>query len=305
VGGRNLVQNEVLRLKRALLSEGVYEGIHYSFFSPADLDLIKLPEDAKERKAIRIMNPINEDLSLMRTTLAPQMIRAAARNQKRRTMAGRLFEIGSAFMPKALPLDDYPEERMTLCIGIFGEEESFFTLKGLTETVAETLGAEFSYEKAEKPFLHPYQAADIVCDGNTVGYLGKLRYEIQDDLDMRWPVYIAEIDIEALKGYFGRRQTYVPLPKFDIEKRDFAFVVDASVPCADLEKAISEACEYITSVELFDVYEGAQLLTGKKSMAFSVVFTPRDEAFTEEMLDGFVKDILKALNVKFAAVLRG
>ena len=134
-------------------------------------------EDAPERRAIRIMNPINEDLSLMRTTLAPQMIHAMGRNQKRGIFEGRIFEIGNAFIPKSLPLTEYPEERETLCIGAFGKEESFFTLKGMAEAVADVLNITFNYEKAEKPFLHPYQTAAIFCEGEEIGYLGKVKYE--------------------------------------------------------------------------------------------------------------------------------
>ena len=138
-GGMNTRQKTTLKVKEALCSAGAYEGIHYSFFSPSDLDLLNLPEDAKERHAIRIMNPINEDLSLMRTTLAPAMIHAIARNQKKGTLEGRIFEMGSIFLPKELPLTEYPDERETLCIGVFGKEESFYTLKGLAETVAEAV----------------------------------------------------------------------------------------------------------------------------------------------------------------------
>ena len=127
LGGLNLRQKTELRLKNALCATGAFEGIHYSFFSPSDLNLLRLPEDAKERKAIKLMNPINIDLSLMRTTLAPQMIHAIARNQKKGTLEGRIFELGNVFIPKSLPLAEYPDERETLCVGIFGEEENFFS----------------------------------------------------------------------------------------------------------------------------------------------------------------------------------
>ena len=136
---------------------------------------MEFPEDALERKAIRIMNPINEDLSLMRTTLAPQMIHAMGRNQKRGIFEGRIFEIGNAFIPKSLPLTEYPEERETLCIGAFGKDESFFTLKGMAETVADVLHLTFTYERTEKPFLHPYRTAAILCEGEVVGYLGQVK----------------------------------------------------------------------------------------------------------------------------------
>lgn len=304
-GGWNLRQNRELKLKRALAAAGAYEGIHYSFFSPADLDLLGLSQDAPERKCIRLINPINEDLSLMRTTLAPQMIRSIARNQKRGTLSGKLFEMGKVFIAKELPLTEYPDERTTLSFGVFGTDEDFYSLKGLMEVVADTLGVKFTYEAAVKSFLHPYRSAEVFCDGEKIGYLGEVKYEIQAELDMRVPAYVGEIDLMSLAKYYGNLQTYKPLPKFDEEKRDFAFVVDADITCAKLEDAILEACPYITSVELFDVYEGAQVGENKKSMAFSVVFTPQDQEFSTEVLDGFVNGILENLKEKYGAVLRG
>ena len=198
MGGFNLQQRSTLKLKRALCGLGAYEGIHYSFFSPSDLDLLRLSDDAKERQAIKLINPINIDLSLMRTTLAPQMIRAMARNQKRDLLEGRIFEIGNAFIPKSLPLTEYPDERETLCVGIFGEEESFYKLKGFAKIVADCFDLKFTYEAATKPFLHPYQTAEIFCNDEKIGYLGKVSYEIMDDLDMRVPSFVMELDLSLL-----------------------------------------------------------------------------------------------------------
>ena len=287
LGGLNLKQKTELKIKRALCAAGAYEGIHYSFFSPSDLDLLRLPEDAKERHAIRLINPINIDLSLMRTTLAPQMIHAMARNQKKAILEGRIFELGNVFIPKDLPLTEYPDERETLCVGLFGENESFYTLKGFAETVADSLNIAFTYEAAENTFLHPYQTAEIFCEGEKVGYLGKVSYEIMDELDMRVPAYVMEIDLASLKKWYGKEQIFTPLPKFAEEKRDFAFVVDKAITCAQIENGIKEACDYVTDVTLFDVYEGIQLGPDKKSMAFSVVFTPADEEFTTERVERF------------------
>ena len=305
MGGRNMRQAGILNLKRALAETGAYEGIHYSFFSPADLDLLRLPADAPERHAISIINPINVDLSLMRTTLAPQMIAAMARNEKRGTMQGRIFEIGKIFIPKDLPLTEYPDDRDTLAIGVFGENEDFLSLKGVVEKVAENLDIAFTYKPAEKPFLHPYQTAEIQVDGETVGYMGKVRYELMNDLNMEVQAFVAEIDLQKLEGNFGKAQVYKPLPKFDIEKRDFAFVVDADKTCGEIEKAIWASNEYITKVSLFDVYEGIQVGEGKKSMAFSVVFTPTDHAFKDAELDEYVSQILTNLKENCGAVLRG
>ena len=305
MGGFNLQQRSTLKLKRALCGLGAYEGIHYSFFSPSDLDLLRLSDDAKERQAIKLINPINIDLSLMRTTLAPQMIRAMARNQKRDLLEGRIFEIGNAFIPKSLPLTEYPDERETLCVGIFGEEESLYKLKGFAKIVADCFDLKFTYEAATKPFLHPYQTAEIFCNDEKIGYLGKVSYEIMDDLDMRVPSFVMELDLSLLSKYYANEQKFIPLPKFAIEKRDFAFVVDKDVSCAAIENGIKEACKYVTDVKLFDVYEGLKLGLNKRSMAFSVVFTPQNEEFNDEKIEGYVKKILKNLEAKLGVTLRG
>ena len=304
LGGLNLKQKSELKIKNALCAAGVYEGIHYSFFSPSDLDLLRLPEDAPERHAIKLMNPINIDLSLMRTTLAPQMLHAIARNQKKGILEGRIFELGNIFVPKDLPLTEYPDERETLCVGVFGQSESFYTLKGLAEVVAKTLGVTFTYEAGEKTFLHPYQTAVVCCEGEKVGYLGKVSYEIADELDMRVQAFVMELDVRVLSQWYGRAQVFKPLPKFAEEKRDFAFVVDKGITCAQIENGIKEACKYVTDVQLFDVYEGIQLGPNKKSMAFSVVFTPAEEEFNSEMVEGFVKKILKNLERTLQITLR-
>lgn len=304
MGGYNLRQKRELKIKRALCAAGCFEGMHYSFFSPSDLDLIRLPQDAPERHAIKLINPINIDLSLMRTTLAPQMLAAMARNQKKGILSGRIFEMGNKFIPGELPLTEYPDERETICIGIFGEEEDFFSLKGIVDVVANALDITFDYEKTEKTFLHPHRTAKILCEGKEVGYLGQVLYEIIDEMDMRVNSFVAEIDLKALTEYYDKARKFTPLPKFLEEKRDFCFVMDKKVTCAQIEKAIMDACDYITSIELFDLYEGIQLGLDKKSMAFSVVFTPREEEFKPAVIDGYIENILKVVEEKYGAVLR-
>ena len=304
IGGSNLRQKTILKVKRALCSVDAFEGIHYSFFSPADLDEMGFAEDAPERHAIRIMNPINEDLSLMRTTLAPQMIHAMGRNQKRGIFEGRIFEIGNAFIPKSLPLTEYPEERETLCIGAFGKDESFFTLKGMAETVADVLHLTFTYERTEKPFLHPYRTAAILCEGEVVGYLGQVKYEIMKAEAMREDAYVLEINMKALEKWYGKAPVFEPLPKFAEEKRDLALVMNKDITCGQVEECIYQACSFVKDVTLFDVYEGQQIAEDKKSMAFTVLFTPKEEAFQADTVDGYVKKILKQLKKAYEIELR-
>lgn len=304
LGGYNLKQRTELKLKRDLCAAGCYEGIHYSFFSPSDFDLLRLPEDDYRRAAIKLINPINIDLSLMRTTLASEMLHAIERNEKRGILEGKIFELGNVFIPKALPLTEYPMEKETVCACAFGENESFYTMKAIAEVIAKSLDIEFRYEATQVPFLHPYQTANIICDGEVVGYLGKVSYEVADELNLRTAAFLMEIDLTKLEQYYGKDRIFTPLPKFEEEKRDFAFVVDKSVECAAIEDCIKDACQYVTSIKLFDVYEGIQLGANKRSMAFSVVFTPKDEEFTTELIDGFVKKILKKLEASLGITLR-
>jgi phenylalanyl-tRNA synthetase beta chain len=304
MGGMNVRQKKELKLKRALCSQGAYECIHYSFFSPSDLDLLRLPEDAPERRAIRILNPINEELSLMRTTLAASMLNAIARNNKRGTLEGRLFEIGKVFVPKELPLNDYPDERETLCVGIFGEKESFFTLKGIAEKTAQTLFLKFEYRPSEKTYLHPYQTADIYCEGVKVGYLGKVAYEVAENLDLRTGAFVMEIDLKLLSQWYDRRAAFTPLSKFPEESRDLALVMSREVSCGQVEEVINRSCSYIKSIHLFDVYEGEQIPEDKKSMAFTIEFKPKDEAFEADSVDRFVAKILKNLKKQLDIDLR-
>jgi len=304
IGGLNLQQKSELKLKKALCSAGAYECIHYSFFSPADLDLLRLPADAAEREAIRLVNPISEELSLMRTTLASSMINAIARNQKRGNLEGRLFEIGSVFMPYELPLTQYPDEKPRLCVGIFGKNESFYTMKGLAEKIADTLQLSFTYENMSNTFLHPYQTARILCEGVEIGYFGKLAYDIADELDMRTPAFILELDLKIVSQWYGKKPVFTPLPKFPEEQRDLALVMAKEITCGQVEKVMKESCKYITKISLFDIYEGEQIAPDKKSMAYTVVFTPKDEAFTTESVDAFVKKILKQLKKNYDVDLR-
>ena len=304
IGGTSLRQKTTLRVKKALCSVGGFEGVHYSFFSPSDLDNMGFAADAPERQAIRIINPINEDLSLMRTTLVPQMIHAIGRNQKNGVLQGRIFEIGNRFIPKALPLTEYPDERETLCIGVFGKQESFFTLKGMAETVAECLHLTFEYEAAQYPFLHPYQAAKILCNDVEIGCLGKVTYEIMNQESMRVPAYVLQIDMETLSKWYGTAPVFSPLPKYDEEKRDLALVMTKEITCGQVEEVIRSSCAYVSAIELFDVYEGEQIGADKKSMAFSLLFTPKDEAFTADTVDGYVKKILKNLKKQYEIELR-
>ncbi len=295
-GGRADEQTALLRLKNALVSQGFFETVFYSFFSPADLDTLRLPDDAPERKAIRIKNPISEDLSLMRTTLLPSMLNAIVRNLRRGNPAGRLFEIGARFLADELPITDYPEERKTLSFGVFGEGETFFTAKSALAAIEEAFGLNFRCEADTLPFLHPGMTAAIFLGEEKIGVMGALAHDVAADLSIDKPVFLGQIDYKALESHLFGTMKYRPLSRFADERRDLALVMDESVRCADIEDAVRSSCKYVRSVDLFDVYRDEKRVgAGKKSLAFSVLFSPEDQEFAPGEVDKYVDKIVRKL----------
>ena len=300
-GGFNDEQKAENRLIDSLASKGLYEISTYSFYSKKDLDMLHIPEDAPERKAIKILNPISEELSIMRTTLAPSMVNTVVRNLRRGNMAGKLFELSKIYIANELPIENFPVESKRLAIGMWGKYD-FFDLKGVVESVAQVLNTKFEFEPDEKPYLHPGITAKVICDGVNVGYLGMLSPTVAGELALDRAVYIAELDYEELKKHEIAFK-YVPLPKFAEVTRDLALTCNRETTCAEIKNEIYGACKYVSNVCLFDVYSGEQIEKGKKSMAFKITFTPKDEPI-ENKIDGFVKKILSNLKFKLDITLR-
>ncbi len=300
-GGYSDAQKAENRLKDLLVSKGLYEISTYSFYSQKDLDMLHYPADAPERNTIKILNPISEELSVMRTTLAPSMINTAVRNLRRGNMEGKLFELAKIYIANELPIKSFPEERQILALGSWGKL-SFFELKGITESIAAMLNTKFDYEPFEKPFLHPGITAKISCEGEEIGYVGMLSPAIAEELALDRAVYVAELDYEKMQKH-TKPFKYVPLSKFPEITRDLALTCDRQTTCAEIEKEIFAACKLVSEVKLFDVYVGEQVGDGKKSMAFKITFTPKDEPL-EDRIDGFIKKILNNLKFKLNIELR-
>ena len=241
----------------------------------------------------------------MRTTLVPSMLAAISRNHKKGNLSGRLFEVGNRFIAKSLPLTEYPDERETLCIAAFGDDEDFYSLKGMVDKVAETLHVDFVYEADKKSFLHPYQTATVKCDGEVVGYLGKVAYEVAEKYDLRTAAFIAELDLKLLTKYYSNTPSFKPVSKFADETRDLALVMDKDITCGQVEEVIKKACKAITDITLFDVYEGSQIPADKKSMAFKITFAAGENGFEEGAVDKYVKKILGNLKFNLQIELRG
>ena len=306
-GGLTDEQKKELHLKNALRTQGYLEAYNYSFYSPKDLDLMRLPKDAAERNAVRILNPISEDLSILRTILAPSMLMNAVRNIRRGNDEGREFEVANIYLPRNTLAGEQPEERKRLVLGVWGAKCDFFDIKGTVEALAEIFHLSFAYERAEKTYLHPGVSANILLGKTAVGVMGELDPAIALSLGLDKKVYLAELDLETIKGVMDDAIRYQNLPKFPAVKRDLALIVDEKLTCGEIEEVLMHSCKYVTKAELFDVYRGGQVPEGKKSMAFTLTFTPdqqAEKAFTPETLDGFVKKILGNLKFKLGAELR-
>ena len=304
-GGLTDAQKKELHLKNILKTQGFMEAYNYSFYSPKDFDLMKLPEDAAERNAVRILNPISEELSVMRTFLAPSMLMNAVRNIRRGNDEGREFEVANIYLPRNTAESEQPEERKHLVLGIWGGKQDFFDMKGAVEYLASAFHLNFTFVRAQKPYLHPGVSAEIILDGKTVGCIGELDPGIAASLGLDKKVYLGELDLNALE--LDDRVRYTNLPKFPTVKRDLALIADEALTCAQIEDVLMHSCKYVTEAKLFDVYRGGQVPEDKKSMAFTLTFTPDanvEKAFTPETLDGYVKKILGNLKCKLGIELR-
>ena len=305
-GGLTRAQQQELKFKNTLAAEGFLEACNYSFGSPKDFDLLRLPADAPERNAIAIRNPIGEDLSVMRTTLAASMLQNMVRNVRRGNDSGRLFELANVYLADTLPLETLPKERKTCVLGLWGDGD-FFDMKGAVEAIAEAFDFRVTFERGEKPFLHSGKTAIMKLGEKEVGYLGELHPALAAELALEKPAYLCEVNYEAISKKFAKDISYHNLPKFPNVERDLAVVVDESVTCAEMENCILRSCKAAKKAELFDVYRSAAIGAGKKSMAFRITFTPEETAekpLSPETVDGFFKKILGNLNHTLHAELR-
>lgn len=306
-GGYTKEQKDELKMKKVLVGQGYNEVMTYSFYSKKDVASLRLKDGDEEGNVIVIENPISDNYEVMRRTLIPSLLAVVSRNVKKGNAAGRIFEIAKTYIPKALPVSDFPEERKHLCLAIFGENEDFFTLKGVLKEIEENFRVKFNLGvRAEKTYLHPGVSAKILLGGKEIGCYGQVTYETCADFDLECKVYVLEIDYDTLKEEFTVPFRFEPLPKFPEVKRDLALVADENVTCGEIEDVIYSACKLnVKAVDLFDVYVGEQVGSGKKSMAFTVTFCSDGvKPIETEDVDGFVKRILGSLKHRLNVELR-
>lgn len=296
-------QKYLERVKDTALACGLYETLTYSFVSPKGLDKIRVPQDSKLRDVVKLINPLGEDTSIMRTTLIPNMLDVVYTNSSRNIDQLAIFECGHVFTPD----DMAGVEETRICIGMYGDGVDFFVLKGIVEKIFERVGLRRHRYLADKnnTSFHPGRCADILCDNKFLGTIGEIHPEVLDNYGIGKRVYIAEIDLDTVYSLANDTIVFKSLPKYPAITRDIALVVKNEVEVAAIEEVIMDnAGGLVEACKLFDVYKGDQIGQGYKSVAYSIVYRSLDKTLTDDDVVAVHDKILAELKARLGAELR-
>ena len=305
-GGYNPQQQMENRIGALCRSCGYDEIITYSFISPTYYDKIRWAEDDKRRESFKILNPLGEDTSIMRTTVLPSMLEILTRNFNYRNKNVKLYEIGRIYL--AGNGDGLATESKVVSLGAYGDDMDFFALKGHIEALLKDIRAqEITFEPCtDNPSYHPGRCACVYSDGKLLGVFGQIHPLVVANYGVEGELYCAELDFDAFMAAKGCDPEYKPLPKFPSLTRDIAVVCDEDVTVGSLEKVIKGASKgTLKEVNLFDIYRGKGIDEGKKSVAFNLVLRADDRSLTGEEADAAISSVLSALEKELGAVLRG
>ena len=295
-GGYSPFQLFERQIHDCMLAQGLYEVMTYSFISPKYYDKINLPADDASRKSVTILNPLGEDTSIMRTNAIPSMLEVLARNYNNRNASAALYEIGSEYIP--VEGEALPNEIPHVIMGMYGDEQDFFTLKGVVENLMDTLNIkDYDVEAVTtNPTFHPGRCASISLNGEALGIFGQIHPSVCGNYGVKKPMYVAKLNMNALFAADAEEKKYHALPKFPASTRDLALLCDDALPVLKLEKAIKAACGKICeNVALFDVYKGAQIEAGKKSVAFNITLRASDRTLTDEEVGAAMEKVVAAV----------
>ena len=295
-GRYNDVQMLENKVNDILISQGLSEICTYTFISPKEYDKILLPADSELRNCVKISNPLGEDTSVMRTTAIPSMLQILSRNYNNRNASAGLYEIGPVY--KSNGTEELPDEPENIVIGLYGESYNYFSLKGIVETILKNVGIKsFDIERVtDCPFMHPGRTAKITVGDKELAILGEVHPAVRNNYSIGTRCYIAQISMDVLFENRESEKVYTALPKFPAVSRDLAFVCEKSIPVVSLEKLIASAVgKTLENIALFDVYEGAQVEEGMKSVAFSLRLRSAERTLTDEDADSAIKKAIKAL----------
>lgn len=303
VGKKSLGQQTEELVKRTMISMGYCEAMTYSFESPKVFDKLLLGEDSPVREAVKIINPLGEDFSVMRTISINGILQSLSLNYNRRNEEAALFEVAKIYKPSEGSL---PSEPSMLTIGQYGSQD-FFDLKGTVEILFSTLNIEgVEYVKKNNiPYMHPGRCARLVKDKIEIGYIGEVHPQVCENYEIGKSALLAVISMDVLIGLVSFERQYKALPKFPGIRRDIAMLVRDDIPVGDIDKVIKESGgKLLEQVTLFDVYRGNQIVEGYKSVAYAVFFRAADRTLTEDEASSSVNKILNNLESRFDAKLR-
>ena len=275
-----------------MLSQGCLETMTFSFISPKSYDKIRLPED--EKRSVTLLNPLGEDTSVMRTTMIPSMAEIMVRNINNRTAGGRYFEIGRTYKPLETP-DMLPVETDVLCVGVYGADEDFFTLKGIAEEIFAKNGIKAKFAKSANPSFHPGRCAEMTVNGEVIGTLGELHPMVSENYGVKERMYVACFDMGVMLKNSDSDIKYKQLPKFPAISRDLSLVCDEEIPSGDIIEVITKTAKNLEQVSLFDMYKGTGIPEGKKSLSYKLILRKNDKTMEAEEADKTVEKVLKAL----------
>lgn len=313
--GRNMVGNVIRgkklperiktdKIKNYLVGAGLTEIMTYSFIGSHAIDALNLKADDSRRNCVKLLNPLGDEYSTMRTQLLTSMLGVLSTNYNRKNKTAKLFEASKIFVPKSLPITEQPLEIPSLCIGMYGDNEDFFTLKGIVEELLDMFAYKVDYSASDEPYLHPGRQAKAVSFSGMLATFGELHPEVAEKYGIDKKVYVAEVDLQKLFEFAPKKVIFKPLPKFPAVTRDFSLVCDRDIPVAVLENAIrSGAGSLCEAVELFDVYTGEQIDQNKKSVSYSVTLRSKDGTLNDEAVEKTVNKIFAKLE-KVGAELR-
>lgn len=287
-----------------MIGLGLNQSISYSFVSPKTFDSANISKDSDLRNVIAVRNPLGEDYSIMRTSTIASMMENLARNYSRNNEEARLFEIGKVYIKKEE--DKLPEERNILTVGIYGNVD-YLDIKGIVEEVLTSMGIERGTFKrqSENSSYHPGKTAEVYINKDVMGVLGEIHPDVCENYGIEVSCYLAEINLDALYNKANLVKKYKVLPKFPAVTRDIAILVDDSILVQDIEEAIRKAgSSMVEEVKLFDIYKGAQIPEGKKSIAYAIVYRDENKTLTDKEVNKVHDKILKALEYKIGAELR-
>ena len=277
---------------------GFSQGYSYSFESPKVFDKLLIPEGDQLRQAISISNPLGEDFSIMRTISLNGMLNSLAFNYNHRNKNVKLYELGNVYLPKSLPLTELPDERMQFTLGMYGEGD-FFTMKGVVEEFFEKVGLRkpAKYDpNAGKPYLHPGRQANIIYEGTVVGYIGEVHPAVADNYGIGERTYMAVLDMKNIVSFATYDRKFEGIARFPAVTRDLSMVVPKQILAGQIEEMIAQrGGKHLESYHLFDLYEGAQIEKGYKSMAYSITFRAKDKTLEESDIASAMKKILNGL----------